>query len=70
MPNRKRKQADKWVTDERQQAEQAVTSSQQQLELAEELVQQSKAVNRRLRFLRQRNMFAEGFRAIIREAQQ
>lgn len=69
MFSRKRKgQDDQWLISERQRAENAVQSSADQLEKAETLAQDASQVNRRFRFLRQRNMFAEGFRAIIREA--
>lgn len=61
---------DAWVNAERAEAQEAVRTSEQQLETAQGLAHQSAQVNRRFRFLKQRNMFAEGFRAIIREARQ
>lgn len=57
-----------WAETERQQAEQAVRDSEEQLNRARGLARQSSEINRRFSFLRQRNMFAEGFRLIIREA--
>lgn len=68
MPNRKRRDEDEWVRAEKEQAEQAVASSAQQLESVQELAHGAEKVNRRFSFLRRRNMFAEGFRLIIREA--
>lgn len=69
MANRKRKsEDDEWVRSEKEQAKQAIENSAEQLKSAQQLARGAEKVNRRFRFLRQRNMFADGFRLIIREA--
>lgn len=68
MASRKRKTEDEWVRSEKAQAEKEIENSAQQLESARELAHSAEKVNRRFRFLRKRNMFADGFRLIIREA--
>lgn len=67
---KRKEESSKWAETEREQAEQAVRDSEEQLDRVKDLAQQSSVINRRFGFHRQRNMFAEGFRMIIREAHQ
>lgn len=58
----------KWVAQELGEAQAAVQDSQDRADEAGELVAKTTQVNRRFAFLRRRNMFAEGFKLIIKEA--
>jgi hypothetical protein len=68
MSKRKKRETEKWIAAEKAKAEQSVEDSERQLADATGLAQKSDAIHRRFGFIRQRNMFAEGFRAILREA--